>query len=175
MFRKIIAIIIIFILTTSSVLAFRLYIKPALSYLSTSQDGDPSEVIAPSIAGGLGQLVNKYLYLGLEAYWIPNTIPVNNQSNSTYKISYQYGLAAIPGIAFDSSILGYLRLGMLRSKFSTLNAVESAPQLGIGLEYNLSPAWSVNGEYDYVRYRGDVVGSTSTDQFTLGLMYKFNI
>jgi len=46
------------------------------------------------------------------------------------------------------------------------------------LEYSLSPTWSVNGEYDYVRYRSNttsLVGSATTDQFTIGVLYKFNL
>ena len=111
----------------------------------------------------------------MEAYWIPNTVPVNNETN-TYKISYQYSLSLLPGIAFDNTVTGYLRLGMLRSNFSSLNTIASASQVGAGLEYSLSPTWSATGEYDYVRYRdNEIVGSATTDQFTLGLMYKFNV
>ncbi|HLB42866.1 MAG TPA: outer membrane beta-barrel protein [Gammaproteobacteria bacterium] len=178
MLKKIIAIIIIFISSLSAAFAFRIYVKPTLSYLSTSlNNNNPSMVLAPGIAAGLGQVFYKYFYVGVETYWIPNTIPVNSKSN-TYKISYQYAASLLPGIAFDNTILGYLRLGMLKSRFPSFDTTQSASQMGIGLEYSLSPTWSVNGEYDYVRYRSNttsLVGSATTDQFTIGVLYKFNL
>ena len=176
MLKKMIAISIIFISSISAAFALRIYVKPTFSYLSTSISNAPSLVYAPGIAAGLGQVFNRYFYVGGEVFWIPNTVPVNSNTNS-FKITYQYGISLLPGIAFDNTLLGYLRLGMLRSNFPNLNTIASASQIGIGLEYSLSPTWSANGEYDYARYRSSTtsVSTATTDQFTIGVMYKFNL
>ena len=180
MLRKVIAVILIFFNAMSIAFAFRIYVKPSLSYLSTTDDSDStattSMAYGPGIAAGLGNVFYKYFYAGIEGFWIPNTLPVNSDSGSVYKISYQYGISLLPGVSFDNTVIGYLRLGVLRSNFPNASAQVSANQIGVGLEYSLSQNWGVNGEYNSERYKGSTaVGTATTGKYTIGVLYKFNL
>src|SRR3990167_11350320 len=120
MLRKVIAVILIFFNAMSIAFAFRIYVKPSLSY--------------------------------------------------------QYGISLLPGVSFDNTVIGHLRLGVLRSNFPNASAQVSANQIGVGLEYSLSQNWGVNGEYNSERYKGSTaVGTATTGKYTIGVLYKFNL
>src|SRR3990167_424691 len=152
------------------------YAGPLLSFESLSVNGASYQGFMPRLMLGYGGFVREAFFLGAEMEAGTTSIPINNHPNSYagLKTSYSYGISLVPGLALDEYLMGYVRLGVLFSHFSSanLNATHSGFQRGLGLETKFAENWSVRGEVDYVSYASFAnVGSPAAFQYVLGLNY----
>jgi opacity protein-like surface antigen len=86
-----------------------------------------------------------------------------------------YGLSVLPSIKFDECTLGYLRVGGVLTRFPSYDTSRKGYQLGLGIEYALSTAFSVRGEYDYINYQVlDDVGKPRANQAAISLLYRLD-
>lgn len=116
---------------------------------------------------------------------------------SKQRVRWTSLLTARVGYAFDRSLLyikGGAAFGGARLELRDLTTGDSASAnynkagwtVGAGLEYALSPAWSVRGEYDYIALgtktltltdntgiTGTVDAKLDAHQFKVGLNYRF--
>ncbi|RDI38378.1 outer membrane protein [Aquicella lusitana] len=145
-----------------------------------------------SIFGGYGATVNQNIYLGGEVFANLTSTSADIKVDSdnvkdSIKNKYGYGISFIPGVMLSDHTMVYGRAGLVRSRFEVK---ESAPvsssqsktltggQLGIGIQTSLTQNVDLRGEYDYTSYRSANFSgnklSPATDQFNLGLIYKFD-
>jgi opacity protein-like surface antigen len=102
---------------------------------------------------------------------------IQNYKNADYpglRDSWNLQLGVLPGFIVADSILTYVRLGLVRTHFSDVATSVTGGQVGAGLQAAVARHWDLRGEYVYSFY--ETLGSLGTprsDQFTLGLIYKF--
>ena len=125
---------------------------------------------------GYGATIGEGVYLGGEVFVNAATA---NVSDNGLKSTTGYGASFIPGLLISDHTMGYLRIGILRSSFTPSGLSKTsvtAGQLGLGLQTNLMQNWDLRGEYDYDAYNSlsGVDGKPRSDEFNLGLIYKFD-
>jgi opacity protein-like surface antigen len=65
---------------------------------------------------------------------------------------------------------------VLRTQFSSGNTWLTGGQVGLGLDVALCTNWDLRGEWDYGFYNSSgSVGNPKSQQFNLGLIYKFEL
>jgi len=141
-----------------------------------------------TLFAGYGALVNPMFYLGGEAF-VNSTAGNFDAVNApaigtvTYDTRYTYGVSLIPGLMLSDHVMAYGRVGVARASFNVkapgANDDESVTgaQAGLGLQTSVTQNLDLRGEYVYSSYRsfttGGVKTSPSSDQFNVGLVYKF--
>lgn len=153
------------------------YIGPTLYEQDITTNDANYRGVRASFSLGYMALFDFY-YLAAEAFASPFMWTFN--SNHPYqqdglKISRNLGLGILPGIMITEELIGFLRLGVVRSTFQDPNNIVTGWQGGIGLETSLSTACSLRGEYIYTDY-GNIngIGVPRSDEIGLGLIYKFD-
>ncbi len=130
---------------------------------------------------GYGALLSQNLYLGGEIFGTLGTATLNDNG---IKSTYGYGVSILPGIMLSEHTLTYVRLGVVRSRFTPSNSTTGATytnrnvnggQLGIGMQVGLTQNVDLRGEYVYTAYQSfSGISKPRQDQFNLGLIYKFD-
>jgi len=143
---------------------------------------------APSAYTGLeGTLSAGYGALLSPAFYLAGEIFVGDSANlKDFKTvgatgtlvgprtSWSYGLDIIPGYLITNDVLGYLRAGVVRTRFSDIGTNKTGWQVGIGGQTTFMPNWDLRGEYVYSQYnRTTQLGRPLSHQFNLGVVYKF--
>lgn len=176
MFKKII--IVSAILATSSTLAFAdsaPYVGVGLGIDNNTSNNSSFRGVPGTILAGFGGTVNPSIYLGGEVFANLFTgVLDNNSRNYSLRSTYSYGASFMPGVVVRDHSMVFARLGVLETRFTSLSSsAASGGQVGLGLQTSLTQNWDLRGEYDYAFY--NKVGGVSpvSDQFNLGLIYKF--
>lgn len=175
MFKKIAVASII--LAASSSVAFANaapYVGAALSVNTlTSTSGTNYRGVPVDMFAGYGATVNANLYLGGEVFVTPFTGTVS-KSNNILRTTYGYGASILPGIMFSDHTLGYVRVGIVRSHFTSIGQNRNGGQLGVGMQTNVTQNIDLRTEYVYTAYnKVSTASSPKSDAFKLGLIYKF--
>lgn len=137
--------------------------------------------IEGTLTAGFGVLVKNGFYIAEEVF-IGDGFQVQNYDDSAEgaKSSWSIGLSVLPGYLILDNLIGYLRLGVVKTHFSS-DGSNNGGQVGLGFESALSESWDLRGEYIYSFYessqncgsRPGQLGSVKSDQFNIGLLYKF--
>jgi opacity protein-like surface antigen len=141
-----------------------------INYLSNAATFNAVE---GSIFGGYGMMWDQ-VYGALEIF-AHDEAELSNHRNDVGSASstWGYGISVLPGYMINDSVLGYLRLGVVSTRFSTGNNSVTGGQAGFGLQTALSSSWDLRGEYVYSFYNSIRSGNPKAQQFNLGLVYKF--
>lgn len=134
-----------------------------------------------TLTAGFGVLMKSGFYIGEEVF-AADGVQLQNYSDSAEggKSSWSIGLSVLPGYLILDNLIGYLRLGVVKTYFSS-NGSYNGGQVGLGLEAALSENWDLRSEYIYSFYGTESscssepgeLGSVKSDQFNVGLIYKF--
>lgn len=177
MLKKLSALCLVFLGSLTPTYAASVYIAPSIAYQGISTgDVDYMGMIAQLAVGFGGNVNGTPVYLAGEIFGSPKPATLHNNKGDTLglKPSYTVGISFIPGLCLDDTILAYVRLGMVNTKFDTLNLSRTGAQVGIGVLTNIATHWDLRGEYDYTSYRSiSGVGSPKADEYLLGLLYRF--
>jgi len=126
------------------------------------------------VNAGYGALLSQNLYLGAEIFGTLGTLTLDDNG---LKSTYGYGGSLLPGILLGEHTLTYVRLGLVRSRFtpsSSTNRSVNGGQLGLGLQLGLTQNVDLRGEYVFTAYQSfSGISTPRQDQFNLGLIYKF--
>lgn len=145
---------------------------------------------------GYGMMVNEKYYLGGELH-------VSDASNKTNVLTftdsatgvtgtitaytrYSYGISFIPAMIYNDVFTGYLRLGLVNTRFDTKVAAGASNrtnnnvtggEAGVGVQVKIDEHFSVRGEYVFTAYRAyNTLGfhiQPTTDQVNVGIVYGF--
>lgn len=128
---------------------------------------------------GYGAMLNPAFYLAGEI-WGLGTVNVKDYPSTprtttfSTKSNWSYGASVLPGYMITDYVLGYVRLGVQRTRFNGQDETENGWHAGLGGQTNLTQNWDLRGEYVYSRYQSvRAIGRPQSDQFNLGLVYKF--
>lgn len=150
----------------------------------TNYSGSPTvfKGIDGNLSLGYGALVSPSFYLAGELFGLGSASVKDLQNqlsvsrNISVKSSWSYGLSIVPGYMITDTVLGYLRGGVIRTRFNGTNVGvnDTGWQIGLGGQTNLYQNWDLRAEYIY-SYYGTVgnLGKVSSDQANLGVVYKF--
>lgn len=142
---------------------------------------DPSSYLGleGTLLAGYGDFITQEFYLAGEIT-VENGMQIHNyrsnSSNQGPKSSWTIGASIIPGYLLTENVLGYFRAGVVRTYFTEPSNGATGGQLGLGLQTALSTRWDLRGEYIYDFYQqvsGTTLSNVKSDQFNLGLIYKF--
>lgn len=153
-----------------------LYVGPSLNYESISSNGLRYEGLRPMIVAGYGNVFRSWLYFAMEAFLGSKSIDINNKSGDgiSLRTSYAYGGSFIPGVFLDDQILGYIRLGLISTKFTQLDIKKSGYEAGLGIEAKMIDCWNIRAEYDYVSYNSIAgLGHLKAGEYNLAVIYRF--
>ena len=154
--------------------------------LRTNYSSNPSAYkgVEGTLLAGIGFLARNGLYLAEEIF-IADGAQLQGYSNTDdskpgVKSSWSVGLSLLPGYLILDNVLGYARLGVVKTYFSNAGGNANGGQAGLGLQVALTQSWDLRGEYIYSFY-GSPSGSCASpndsavksDQFNIGAIYKF--
>lgn len=141
-----------------------------------------STEIQGTLFGGYSMLWDQ-LYGAVEIF-VSDAAVINNYNynvlgdarNGSANSSWSYGISVLPGYMLNDQVLGFLRLGVLNTRFTTAGGNnETGGQVGLGMQTSLTPCWDLRGEWDYNFYNSMNIGAPKSQQFNLGLLYKFTL
>jgi len=182
MLRKLLYTAIIYVLSLAVANAGSLcpgsfYVAPTIVYQTMSLPGIGYNGIAPRLTLGYEDMLTPVIYTAAEIFTNPTTIKVYNNPNNmgSLRVTYSYGASILPGISFaDNVTVGYIRLGVIKTRFDNLGKIRSGFQYGVGVKWGLNDLWSVRGEYSYTKYNNIVnFGHPDSNTYSIGLMYSF--
>lgn len=154
-----------------------LYVGPTLLLRDTIASHSSVRELGLRMSLGYGDFVSPAFYLAGEAFGMPGAAVLRNNTSSgtSVRSTYGYGVSIIPGTPITDSVLGYLRLGVVESRFTSASQTRAGAQAGLGLQTSLTCNWDMRMEYIYTMY-GSVsnAGSPKSDWVGLGFMYKFD-
>lgn len=129
-----------------------------------------------NIFAGYGATVAQNIYLGGELFGTVGTLQVtdNTSGTSSLKTTYGFGASFMPGLILADHTMAYVRMGVVRTRFSNLSSSATGGQVGLGMQTSLAQNWDLRGEYDYTGYNKVRSISPRSDLFTVGLVYKLD-
>lgn len=147
------------------------------------------QAIEGTLSGGYAATFNRF-YIAGEIFGANNLNSRNyrttrvGQAGFSNKTTWSYGADILPGYLITDSLLGYLRLGVVESRFrgagfpaftnSSLN--KTGYQIGGGGQVNITRNWDVRAEYIFSKYNSlpkTTINHTGANQFNVGVVYKF--
>ena len=169
------------IAATSSTIAMANTAAPYVGVSTGISDSSASDAgfyrgVPATIFAGYGQTINQNVYLGGEVFGTLATMTLSNSSmgNAGLRNTYGYGASFLPGYMLADRTLTFVRLGVIRSRFSSIKSTATGAQFGFGMQTNLMQNWDLRGEYDYATFSSVGGVSPKTDSFNLGLVYKID-
>ncbi len=167
----------LFLAGLSPVYAGDFYLGPSILFQSLSVPGVGfNGISAPRITAGYEDMLTQNFYGAAEVFGTPATIKVWNGSDKdgSLRITYDYGVGILPGINFDNTIVGYGRLGYIRTRFSNMGKIKGGVQLGLGIQWVLTDVWSARLEYTHTRFHDIApIGHADMNSFGIGVIYRF--
>ena len=154
-------------------------------YVGLSIGGINNTVSLPASYKGLSGIVSvgyahlnyQNLYLAGEFFGDTSAtvknFPLYKSSKNSISSSWAYGFDILPGIVFNERVLAYARLGVLNRNFNDIKSERTGLRVGLGGQTNLFKNLDLRAEYVYSQYRGTSIGIPLTDQYNLGVVYKF--
>lgn len=134
------------------------------------------------VTAGFGYLVKNGFYIAEEVF-VEEGAQLQGYSDSAEsgKSSWSVGLSVLPGYLILDNLIGYLRLGAVKTYFSSASGSNNGGQVGLGFQTALLENWDLRGEYIYSFYQASSscntqagqLGSVKSDQFNVGIFYKF--
>lgn len=117
-------------------------------------------------------------YIAAEVFGIPTTATLwdhhQEGGSMSLKTNQAFGGSFIPGIFLNELAVGYLRAGVIYTKFSSPNTYKVGAQFGVGLKIILSSYLDLNSDYIYTAYKTiNNLGTPKSNAFGLSLSFKF--
>ena len=143
-----------------------------------------------TLSAGYGHLWNQWFYLAGEVFG-GNSVRIKNfgvenvpgAQIKNVRSTWSYGFDAIPGIMINKRTLGYLRGGVVNTRFkiktNTVGVVENDPtgwRAGAGMQTNVYNNLDVRIEYVYNQFGQQTNppwGSPRMHLVNLGILYRF--
>jgi opacity protein-like surface antigen len=126
---------------------------------------------------GIGHLNYQNIYIAGEIWGDTSAtiknFPVAKSRNYSISSSWGYGFDIMPGLVFNERVLTYLRLGVLSRNFNDIQQTRGGLRIGLGGQTNLFKNVDLRAEYVYSQFHGTSLGTPLTDQYNLGVVYKF--
>lgn len=125
---------------------------------------------------GYGNMLSLTTYLGGEIFGV---IPAARFNQSSLDYRYAYGVSVIPGVMLADHTMGFMRLGLVRLAFNAAVLGNDVPvacngvQVGLGLQFSVTPAIDLRSEYIYTRYTYNAIGRKQ-DAVNFGIIYKLD-
>ena len=130
----------------------------------------------PGLFFGYGGTFEKDYYIAGELgvmYAATLTNDYVNRNNSV-RMTPVITLSALPGMVLIPGAIGFLRLGVAEAYIPAPGTWRAGGILGLGLDVNFTPCWSVRSEYNYYFYRSVEIGTPRNDLFELSFVYTFD-
>ena len=139
---------------------------------------------APAVYKGLeGILSLGYAGVLTPSFYLPaeiigaNSLQLRNYRDPDgdgIRTTWNYGISLIPGVMITDYIMGYVRVGAQRARFTNIGEHKCGWHVGLGGQGNIAPNWDIRGEYVYSSYhRTSELGRPRADQFNVGVVFKF--
>lgn len=141
-----------------------------------------------NLSAGYGAMLTPDFYLAGEIFALDTAKITNYAGTSTapstlgqslsLQSTWGFGASILPGYMINERVLGYLRGGVVRSRFSQQHGNATGGQFGLGVQTALDHNWDLRAEYDWTWYNKISGGPVSTGNprssvFNLGVVYKF--
>ena len=133
-----------------------------------------------TLSGGYGAMLTPDFYLAGEVFVLDTAKVSDYALNNTVSLqsTWGYGASILPGYMINERVLGYLRGGVIRTRFNNQSGNATGGTFGLGLQTPLDHNWDLRAEYDWSWYNkvsGSAVGvgSPRTTLFNVGIVYKF--
>jgi opacity protein-like surface antigen len=152
------------------------YVAPTIVYETLSVPGIGYNGVGPRLTLGYEDMLTQLIYAGAEVFTSPTTFKVYNNPNNigSLRITYSYGASILPGFNIDNTIVGYVRLGLVRTRFDNLGVIKSGTQYGVGVQWILTDLWRARFEYSLTKYNNIAnIGHPDGNTTSIGLMYRF--
>lgn len=176
MFKKMATTLMLFAGSVSIATAGSIYVAPTLMYQNTYTDDIRYEEVSPKLALGYSTVSQQWIYLAGELFGSVkgHTLTNHPKNGQNLRINYSMGMSLIPGLMLDPYLIGYVRLGLVYSRFDQADVMRNAYQVGAGMQFNVNPSWDIRAEYDYMQYsRISNLGSPRAGEVSVSGIYRF--
>lgn len=162
---------------STSALASGFYAGPSIAIQDVITSSSGYRSLTPKITLGY-DVLGDGSYFSAEIFGIPGSFSLTDThlpGTASAKMSRGFGLSFIPGMVIGPQTVGFFRIGLVTTFFTSPGSYKTGAQLGLGLMTSVSPNWDVRGEYDYSMY-GTVgsVGAPKVDEFALAFLYRLD-
>lgn len=162
---------------SSLALAGKPYIGPSLYLQQISANHSSFRGLHPKMTVGYSAMFCKLYWAG-EIFLDPFTLVLSDNKNpgaSSTRTSVNYGFSLIPGLRIVEGVLGYGRIGLVSTKFSSTDNWKVGAQLGVGVQTGLTANWVARLDYINTIY-GPVhqIGTPNSNELGVGLLYYFD-
>jgi opacity protein-like surface antigen len=162
---------------TTSAFAGDFYLGPTLLVQKISASHSSFSGAHPRFSVGYGGLLDNY-YLAGELFAIPATATFSNKVNNggiSAKVTRSFGVSILPGLVLNRLLIGYLRFGVVTSKFTSPNTMKMGGQAGVGLQTGFNEHWDLRGEYIYTAYKSIAkLGTPKSYEIGIGVIYRWD-
>lgn len=117
---------------------------------------------------------NYYLAGELAVSWASETSDQYINRRNSLRMSPELSLSLLPGMILKPDLLGYLRFGAGEAKQKIPNVWVANAIVGAGLEYAMTPCWSLRGEYNYTFFASTNIGNPRSHDLILSLKYTYD-
>lgn len=171
-------ILIAFMLSSFNLPAFagHFYVGPTLLGQHTFAKHTHFDGIHPRLSLGYANSYQDDLYFAYEIFGVPATATLSESHDDpsvSVKTTHSIGFSFIIGTPLSDALLGFVRVGGIRSTFSGPDQSKSGVQGGFGIQTPLSTAWNIHAEYIYTAYQSiSVIGTPKSNEIGIGLTYS---
>lgn len=174
----------ILIATLASLLSVNVYantyVGAALGLQDIRQSTSKFRGWRPGVFFGYGDMIHGdtltyYLAGELAASWVSTISDTYVSRVESLRMAPEISVSLIPGTILKPDLLGYLRFGVAEAKQIEPNRWLEALILGAGLEYEMTPCWSIRGELDYSFFSNTNVGNPASWDGILSLKYTYDV
>lgn len=150
------------------------YVGASLGVVNNTATANNFRGVPLTLTAGYGATLNQNVYLGGEVFGTLGTSTLsNNPHDTSLRTTYNYGASFTPGVLLSDHTMTFVRLGVVKTRFSNLSKNTSGGQIGFGMQSSVTQNWDIRGEYDYTKYNNVAGVSPRADAFNVGLVYKF--
>lgn len=166
------------LLTSLSIPAFaaNFYVGPTIFAEHITGSHSHVDGVHPRLSVGFSGIIEEDYYLAAEVFAIPTsaTFADSHSANTvSVKIDHSFGLSLLPGIMLTDDLLGFLRLGVIQSRFDGISASKTGGQVGAGLQTQLTKSWDLRGEFIYTEYKSSpTIGTPRNREVGIGVTYQ---
>ena len=156
------------------------YVGAALGLQDIRQSTSKFRGWRPGVFFGYGSMMDMdarsfYLAGELAASWVSTISNTYVSRVQSLRMAPEISVSLIPGTILKPDLMGYLRFGVAEAKQIEPNRWLEAAILGAGLEYEMTPCWSVRGELDYSFFSNTNVGSPASWDGILSFKYTYDV
>lgn len=155
------------------------YVGGSLGFQDISANSSKFRGWRPGLFIGYGDMMDDdgeyYLSGELNISWASAVSDSYTNRRNSLRMSPELSISLLPAMVLKPDLMGFLRFGAGEAKQKVPNVWIANAIVGAGLEYAVTPCWSLRGEYDYTLFASTNIGNPRSSDLILSLKYTYDV